>query len=122
MPAVVSVIAPGFADTPARMAAAITLGRVTFPYLPIISLVAFWAAIANANQRFMVAAAMPLIFNLCLIGGALVIPMAGGWLAVERAMPLAVALLCAGILQLVVMAMLLRRHRIMPASPRLARW
>ncbi|NBR01905.1 MAG: murein biosynthesis integral membrane protein MurJ [Alphaproteobacteria bacterium] len=115
MPAVVAVIAPGFADTPARMEAAIALGRVTFPYLPIISLVAFWAAIANANQRFMVAAAMPLIFNLCLIGGALVIPVASGWLAVERAMPLAAALLCAGALQLVVMAALLRRHRIMPA-------
>ncbi|MEC8643161.1 MAG: murein biosynthesis integral membrane protein MurJ [Pseudomonadota bacterium] len=115
MPAVIAVIAPGFADTPDRMAAAIALGRITFPYLPLISLVAFWAAIANANQRFMVAAAMPVIFNLCLIGGALVIPLATGWLAVERAMPLAVALLGAGGLQLVVMAMLLRRHRIMPA-------
>jgi putative peptidoglycan lipid II flippase len=115
MPVVISVIAPGFADTPARMQAAIALGRVTFPYLPLISLVAFWAAIANASQRFLVAAAMPLIFNLCLIGGALVIPMATGWLAIERAMPLAVALLGAGVLQLAVMAMLLRRHRIMPA-------
>ena len=118
MPAVISAIAPGFADTPARLEAAIALGRVTFPYLPLISLVAFWAAIANANQRFMVAAAMPLIFNLCLIGGALVIPMATGWLAVERAMPLAVALLVAGVLQLLVMAMLLRRHRIMPGWKR----
>lgn len=115
MPAVISVIAPGFADTPDRMAAAIALGRVTFPYLPLISLVAFWAAIANASQRFLVAAAMPVIFNLCLIGGALIIPVATGWLAVERAMPLAVALLGAGVLQLAVMAMLLRRHRIMPA-------
>jgi len=115
MPVVISVIAPGFADTPTRMQAAIALGRVTFPYLPLISLVAFWAAIANASQRFLVAAAMPLIFNLCLIGGALVIPMATGWLAIDRAMPLAVALLGAGVLQLAVMAMLLRRHRIMPA-------
>ena len=115
MPAVIAVIAPGFTDTPDRMAAAIALGRVTFPYLPLISLVAFWAAIANANQRFMVAAAMPLIFNLCLIGGALAIPLATGWLAMERAMPLAVALLAAGVLQLAVMAILLRRHRIMPA-------
>ena len=114
MPAVISAIAPGFADTPARRDAAIALARVTFPYLPLISLVAFWAAIANAHQRFMVAAAMPLIFNLCLIGGALVIPLAAGWLAVERAMPLAVALLAAGVLQLAVMAILLRRHRIMP--------
>ena len=115
MPTVIGVIAPGFVDTPDRLAAAITLGRVTFPYLPLISLVAFWAAIANANQRFMVAAGMPLIFNICLIGGAFVIPIATGWLAVERAMPLAVALLAAGVFQLAIMAILLRRHRIMPA-------
>ncbi|MEC7587513.1 MAG: lipid II flippase MurJ, partial [Pseudomonadota bacterium] len=48
MPAVIGLLAPGFADTPDRMNAAITLARVTFPYLPMISLVAFWAAIANA--------------------------------------------------------------------------
>ena len=91
MPAVISVLAPGFADTPERMTAAVTLARVSFPYLPMISLVAFWSAIANAEGRFMMAAAMPVLFNLCLVGGALVIPVATGWLAVERAMPLATA-------------------------------
>ena len=53
MPAVIGLLAPGFADTPDRMNAAITLACVTFPYLPMISLVAFWAAIANADGRFM---------------------------------------------------------------------
>ncbi|MGC6453193.1 MAG: murein biosynthesis integral membrane protein MurJ [Candidatus Puniceispirillaceae bacterium] len=114
MPAVVSVLAPGFADTPDRMAAAVTLARVSFPYLPMISLVAFWAAIANAEGRFMMAAAMPILFNLCLVAGAMVIPMATGWLAVERAMPLAVALILAGILQLGAMATVLRRAKRMP--------
>lgn len=114
MPAVISALAPGFADTPDRMAAAVTLARVSFPYLPMISLVAFWAAIANAEGRFMMAAAMPVLFNMCLVGGALVIPMATGWLATERAMPLAVALLLAGILQLGAMATVLRRAGRMP--------
>ena len=114
MPAIISVLAPGFAETPDRMDAAIALARVTFPYLPLISLAAFWAALANAHGRFMAAAAMPLIFNLCMIGGALVIPMASGWLAAERAMPIAVALLIAGILQLGAMGLLLRRRGLMP--------
>ena len=70
MPAVIGLLAPGFSDTPDRMNAAITLARVTFPYLPMISLVAFWAAIANADGRFMTAAAMPVIFNILLVGGA----------------------------------------------------
>jgi len=114
MPAVISVLAPGFADTPDRMAAAVTLARVSFPYLPMISLVAFWAAIANAEGRFMMAAAMPVLFNLCLVGGALVIPVATGWLAAERAMPLAAALILAGALQMATMAMVLRRAGRMP--------
>lgn len=114
MPTVISVLAPGFADTPERMAAAVTLARVSFPYLPMISLVAFWSAIANAEGRFMTAAAMPVLFNLCLVGGALVIPVATGWLAVERAMPLAAALILAGLLQLGVMAVMLSRAGRMP--------
>ena len=115
MPAVIGLLAPGFSDTPDRMNAAITLARVTFPYLPMISLVAFWAAIANADGRFMTAAAMPVIFNILLVGGALLIPVASGWLAVEKAMPLAAALLVAGLLQMAVMARLLRRTGRMPA-------
>ena len=80
----------------------------------MISLVAFWAAIANTDGRFMTAAAMPVIFNICLIGGALLIPMATGWLAIEKAMPLAAAMLAAGVLQMGMMAQLLRQAGRMP--------
>lgn len=122
MPSIIGVLAPGFAETPDRMAAAVSLARITFPYLPMISLVAFWSAIANADGRFMTAAAVPIIFNLCLIAGALMIPGADGWLAGEKAMPLAVALLAAGVLQMGMMARLLRRTKRMPSWrwPRLA--
>ncbi|MEC7210906.1 MAG: murein biosynthesis integral membrane protein MurJ [Pseudomonadota bacterium] len=115
MPSIIGVLAPGFAGTPDRMAAAVSLARVTFPYLPMISLVAFWSAIANADGRFMAAAAVPIIFNICLIGGAFMIPGAQGWLAYEKAMPLAVALLAAGVLQMGMMARLLRRTKRMPS-------
>ena len=114
MPAIITVLAPGFTNTPERFDTAVTLARVTFPYMPMISLVAFWAAIANANGRFLAAAAMPIIFNLFLIVGALAIPLATGWLAVEQAMPLAVALLATGFVQLAVMGAVLVRSRSMP--------
>ena len=78
MPAIIGVLAPGFVDTPDRMEAAVDLARVTFPYLPMISLVAFWAALANAHDRFSAAALMPVIFNICLIAGALALPFWGG--------------------------------------------
>ena len=46
------LLAPGFANTPDRLAAATDLARITMPYLPLISIVALWAAIANAHDHF----------------------------------------------------------------------
>ena len=114
MPVVVSVLAPGFAATPDRFAAAVMLGRITMPYLPMISLVAFWAAIANAHDRFIPGAAMPLLFNVCLIGGALMVPMMTGMMTAERAVPVAWALLAAGVVQVAVMGFVLRRMGKLP--------
>jgi len=114
MPVVVSLLAPGFVDTPERFAAAVDLARVTMPYLPMISLVAFWAAIANAHDRFIPGAAMPVLFNICLIAGALLVPLATGLTNVERALPIAWALLAAGSVQLVTMYLVLRRRGILP--------
>ena len=114
MPTVVTLLAPGFADTPDRFAAAVDLARVTMPYLPMISLVAFWAAIANAHDRFIPGAAMPVLFNICLIGGALLVPLATGLTNVERALPVAWALLAAGSVQLVTMYLVLQRRGQLP--------
>ena len=114
MPVVVSLLAPGFVDTPERFAAAVDLARVTMPYLPMISLVAFWAAIANAHDRFIPGAAMPVLFNICLIAGALLVPLATGLTNVERALPIAWALLAAGSVQLVTMYLVLHRCGILP--------
>jgi len=114
MPVVVSLLAPGFVDTPERFAAAVDLARVTMPYLPMISLVAFWAAIANAHDRFIPGASMPVLFNICLIAGALLVPLATGLTNVERALPIAWALLAAGSVQLVTMYLVLHRRGILP--------
>lgn len=123
MPSVIALLAPGFVDTPGRLDAAVRLARVTFPYLPMISLVAFWAALANAHDRFSAAALMPVIFNICLIAGAVAIPVYGSASAGQpvagspmgdAAMPLALALLVAGGLQLVFMGGVLIRAGIMP--------
>ena len=114
MPSIVMLLAPGLSATPERFAAAVVLARVTMPYLPMISIVAFWAAIANAHDRFVPGAAMPIIFNFCIIGGALVIPLVSGKLGVERAMPVAFGLLGAGILQIAVMYVVLARMGKLP--------
>ena len=50
------------------------MARFTFPYLPMISLVALWAAITNAHDRFLAGLRRLIIMNLALIGGAVMVP------------------------------------------------
>jgi putative peptidoglycan lipid II flippase len=66
-PAVIDVLAPGFRDDPQRFALAVTLTRITFPYLLLITLVTLYGGILNAMQRFAAAAAAPILLNLSLI-------------------------------------------------------
>ncbi len=67
MPWVMQGFAPGFVDDPQRYDLAVTLARITFPYLLFISLVSQLGGVLNAIGRFAAAAATPIILNLCLI-------------------------------------------------------
>ena len=109
MPQVIMLLAPGFLATPDRFAAAVDLGRVTMPYLPMISVVRLWVAIANAHDRFMAGAAAPILANLCFIAGAISIPPFADDLGAFRALPIAIGLLVAGLLQLLFLFFVLRR-------------
>ncbi len=71
MPWVMLGFAPGFADDPERFDLAVTLARITFPYLLFISLVSQLGGVLNALGRFAAAAATPIILNLCLIAALL---------------------------------------------------
>src|SRR5450432_484168 len=50
-PAVIDVLAPGFARDPGRFALAVDLTRITFPYLLLITLVTLYGGILNSLQR-----------------------------------------------------------------------
>ncbi len=67
MPQVIRLLAPGFTDDPARFDLAVTLTRITFPYLLLITLVTLYGGILNALQRFAAAAAAPILLNFSLI-------------------------------------------------------
>ena len=114
MPQVLMLLAPGFVATPDRFSAAVDLGRVTMPYLPMISVVALWIAIANAHDRFMAGAAAPILANLCFIAGAISIPIFADDLGVFQALPIAIGLLVAGLLQLSFLFIVLRRLSALP--------
>ncbi|MDB9821052.1 murein biosynthesis integral membrane protein MurJ, partial [Candidatus Pelagibacter sp.] len=68
MPLFVFLIAPGFEYDYQKMELAITLTRITFPFLIFISLASFFSAILNTHNKFAVASATPIILNVLLIG------------------------------------------------------
>jgi putative peptidoglycan lipid II flippase len=79
-PAVIALLAPGFAREPDRFAIAVELTRITFPYLLLITLVTLWGGVLNALQRFAAPAAAPILLNLSMMAAlacAVFFPTAG---------------------------------------------
>ena len=72
-PFVIFIFAPGFYFDPQKQDLAVNVLRIMFPYLALISLVAFAAGIQNTHSRFSLPAATPIIFNLTLIIFALLV-------------------------------------------------
>ena len=95
-PIFILIFAPGFYFDTQKQDLAVSLLRIMFPYLALISLVAFAAGIQNSHDKFSIPALTPLIFNLSLIGSA--------WLVAPKieipVMALAWGVLLAGFLQL----------------------
>lgn len=67
MPQVMVVLAPGFAAIPAKFALAVTLSRITFPYLILICLAALVSGVLNGLDRFTAASASYVLFNVISI-------------------------------------------------------
>lgn len=112
MPLVIGLLAPGFDQDGTRFHDAVMLARITMPFLPMVSMVAFWAALTNANNRFLGGAAAPIILNLMLILGALFASASAAYGAV----PIAVAVPVAGVLQMLLM------QRMLVAIDKRPRW
>lgn len=73
MPWIMIVYAPGFSAEPAKFDLAVLFSRITFPYLMLMALCALYAGILNALSLFWVAAAAPILLNLVLILGLVVV-------------------------------------------------
>lgn len=74
-PTVIDILAPGFRNDPERFALAVTLTRITFPYLLLMTLVTLYGGILNALQRFAAAASAPVLLNLALIAALALVPL-----------------------------------------------
>src|SRR5277367_445057 len=66
-PQAIDLLAPGFSRDPQQYQLAVSLTRITFPYLLLITLVTLWGGILNALHRFAAAAAAPILLNLAMM-------------------------------------------------------
>src|SRR5579862_1459799 len=109
-PWIIRLFAPGFATSGERFDLAVTMLRITFPYLMLISLTAFSGAILNTYHRFWVAAFTPVFLNIAMIGTAF-------FLSPRLSTPiigLAWGVFIAGIIQLLFQWPFLKRMQLFP--------
>jgi len=66
-PQLIDLLAPGFRANPEKFSIAITLTRITFPYLLFITLVTLQSGTLNAQGRFAAAAFAPVLLNVIMI-------------------------------------------------------
>ena len=67
MPYVIQVLAPGFSANKEAYYLAVHFGKIIFPYLIFISLVAHFTSIINVHEKFAAGAFVPAILNISFI-------------------------------------------------------
>jgi putative peptidoglycan lipid II flippase len=105
MPRLMVILAPGFAEDPAKFALAVSLSRITFPYLVLICLAALVSGVLNGLDKFTAASASYVLFNIisiaCMIWMTPYVPTVG------HALSWGVTI--AGVAQLVLLMVAVRR-------------
>ena len=116
MPGLVWLMASGFAGDE-RFDLAVEYGRITFPYILLISMASMISGVLNANGRFTAAAAAPVLLNLLFI----VAMGLGRWQGWDLGLTLAWATPVTGVAQLALVWWDARRtgYTFWPHRPRL---
>jgi len=106
-PFIVKIIAPGFIASPEKLKATISLNRLIFPYILLVGLSAFAAAVLNSLKNFTVSAFAPCLLNIAIIVCALIFG--------ENVLGLATGVLIGGILQLCIQIPVLYKKGFRPS-------
>lgn len=91
----INLFAPGFVSDAEKYQSAASFLQLVFPYIMLISFVAFFGAYQNSKKKFQIVAATPIIFNLTLI----IFALSSSELSLGV---IGIAILTAGILQLII--------------------
>lgn len=101
-PALVTVFAPGYLETPDRFRTTVDLTRAIFPYIFFAGVAALSAGTLNAHGRFAVPAMAPALLNIALIAAPFVLIGVSTSIGLEPVGALALGALIGGVLQIVV--------------------
>lgn len=77
MPLVMGILASGWIDDTEKFALAVELGRITLPYLALITVASFLGALCNTWGKFAAYAFAPALLNVSLIVALVVLPQLG---------------------------------------------
>lgn len=104
-PMIVNIVAAGFAEDPEKFALTVTLTRIMFPFIGMASLMAFMMGMLNSLKHFTAPAAAPMLLNIGIIFGALVL----SHFFPEATVGLALGVLIGGAMQMAVQLLPLRK-------------
>ena len=119
-PAVVHLLVPGFHSDGDRFVFAVQFVRLSVPYVAIAGVVAVAASMLNAQGRVGAAAFALVVFNGVFVAALALIILAGGKASFFVGAALSVAIVVAGLAQLVMVGAALMRQEVRPRriSPR----
>ena len=103
-------------DDPEKFGLAVTMTRITFPYLLCVTLVTLQSGTLNANRRFVAAAFAPVVLNLVMVAF-----LAFAFLFPNAGIAASVGVTVSGVLQLALLAVAARRAGVVERLERL-RW
>ena len=102
-PALVWMLAPGYAKVPGKFELAVRMTRIMFPFLLLVALAAQAMGILNACNQFFVPAMASTFFNIGSLAFGLAAGfIAGPYLGITHIEGMAIGVVCGGALQLLV--------------------
>ena len=103
-PTLVGLLAPGFDRDPVKLAHAIVMTRITFPYLLCVTLVTLQSGTLNAHRKFTASAFAPVLLNVVMV-----MFLAVAWLFPNAGVAASVGVTVSGAAQLALMMAAARR-------------
>lgn len=95
-PQIVSIMTPGWIQDPEKFSLTVTLTRLMFPYILLISVAALAMGMLNAQGHFAAPAFAPVLLNLAMIASGVI----GSRLMEQPALGIAIGVLLGGISQI----------------------